>query len=77
MDTQKLIDDVNESMFPFQIAVARRIEETIREHGWRVAYKEVGAIDHGLVRRDVVWESRTSLNVSFLANFDLGQRSLS
>jgi hypothetical protein len=40
MDKQKLIDDVNKSGFPLQIAIASHIEETVREHGWRVVYKE-------------------------------------
>src|SRR5256885_4473166 len=40
VDNQKLIDDVNKSGFPLQIAIGHHIEETHREHGWKIEYKE-------------------------------------
>ena len=40
MDDKKLLDLVNQSGFPLHIAVAHVVEETQREHGWRVIYKE-------------------------------------
>jgi hypothetical protein len=40
MDKQKLVDDVNRSGFPLQIGIANHIQDTQREHGWIVGYKE-------------------------------------
>ena len=40
MKNEKLLDSINQSGFPLQIAVAYVVEETVREHGWRVVYKE-------------------------------------
>jgi hypothetical protein len=33
---EKLLDSINQSGFPLQIAVAHVVGETVREHGWRV-----------------------------------------
>jgi hypothetical protein len=40
VDKEKTVDHINKSGFPLQIVIAHVIDETVRDHGWRVQYKE-------------------------------------
>jgi hypothetical protein len=40
MDSARLIEEANRAGFALQIAIAHIIEQTVKNHGWRVLYKE-------------------------------------